>query len=253
VNPDVRVDRIDSRLYLASRPLDDGLDVRAALLVGSKTAVVIDTLARPEDMAPFLALIDEFGLPCTVVDTHADWDHAWGNCAFPKSAIVGHTDCFKRLRSREARETLARKRRERPGFYSSVRLAPPTATFDTQMTIDAGGFDVELHHLPGHTSDSIVAYVPANGLLIAGDCVEDPFPLLESGPLDGWIAGLRSWAQRDVRTVVPAHGPISGPELLVANADYLASLRSGAPCPVAGPPFYQEAHRRNIEAAASMK
>jgi glyoxylase-like metal-dependent hydrolase (beta-lactamase superfamily II) len=252
VNPDVRVDRIESWLFLASRPLDDGLDVRATLLLGTKSAVVIDTLARPQDMAPFLELIERSGLPCSVVDTHADWDHAWGNCAFPKSAILGHTDCYTRLRSREARETLARKRRERPGFYDGVRLVAPSATFDTQMTIDAGGFEVELHHLPGHTSDSIVAYVPAHGLLVAGDCVEDPFPLLESGPLDEWIARLRSWAARDIKTVVPAHGPVSGPELLLANAEYLSSLRSEPSCPVASPSFYVEAHRRNVETAASM-
>lgn len=253
MNSEVRIDRIEDWLVLASRPLDDGLDVRATLLLGTKTAVVIDTLARPEDMVPFLELIHARGLSCTVVDTHADWDHAWGNCAFPKASIVGHTDCYARLNSSEARDTLARKRRERPGFYDGVRLVAPAATFDAQMSIDAGGFDVELHHLPGHTSDSIVAYVPAHGLLVAGDCVEDPFPLLESGPLDGWIAGLRSWAKRDVRTVVPAHGPISGPELLVANAEYLASLRSAPSCPLADPPFYVEAHRRNVEAAASMK
>jgi len=252
VTRDVKIEQIEPWLYLATRPLDEALDVRAALLLGTRTAVVIDTLARPEDMAPFIDVIDRSGLPCTVVDTHADWDHAWGNCAFPRSAIVGHIDCYRRLRGSESRESLAGKRREKPGFYDGVRLVAPTATFETQMTIDAGGFEVELHHLPGHTSDSIVAYVPRHGLLVAGDCVEDPFPLLESGPLNGWIEGLRAWAGRDVRRVVPAHGDVCGPEVLRANADYLASLRSAPPCPVSGPSFYVDAHRRNVTAAASM-
>jgi hypothetical protein len=92
--------------------------------------------------------------------------------------------------------------------------------------------------------------VPQRGLLVAGDCAEDPFPLLESGPLDEWAAGLRSWASRGVRTVVPAHGAIGGPELLRANAGYLESLRSAPPVPD-GPlhSFYADAHRRNVQAA----
>jgi len=252
VSQDVKILQIEPWLYVASRPLDDGLDVRATLLVGARTAVVIDTLARPEDMEPFLEVIERSGLPCTVVDTHADWDHAWGNCAFARSAIVGHIDCYRRLRDREARETLARKRLERPEFYDRVRIVAPTATFETQMKIDAGGFEVELHHLPGHTSDSIVAFIPRHGLLVAGDCVEEPFPLLESGPLGGWIEGLRAWAGRGVRTVIPAHGDVCGPDILRANADSLASLNSAPPCPVAGPAFYVDAHRRNVAAAASM-
>lgn len=246
---DVAVERVTPELYLASRSLDDGVDVRAALLIGTTRAVVIDTLARPEDMAEFAVLVDRSGLPCVVIDTHADWDHAWGNGAFGKATIVGHTLCRTRLGGSTAREELSKKRRQRPGFYDTVSLTAPNATFETQMTIDAGSFDVVLHHMPGHTGDSIVAFVPQRKLLFAGDCAEDPFPLLESGPLDGWIAALQSWSQREVDKVIPAHGRISGPELLSANAAYLGGLRAGPPSPVTEPAFYVDAHRRNVAAA----
>ena len=247
--PDVAIERIDDDLFLASRPLDEGIDVRAALLFGPTRAIVIDTLARPQDMTAFVEIVRQRGLPCTVIDTHADWDHAWGNCAFPKATIVGHTLTRARLVSAQARDELARKTRERPGFFDAVRLVPPTATFETVMTVDAGGIEVQLHHLPGHTSDSIVVYVPHRKMFFAGDCVEHPFPLLESGPIDGWIAHLRSWASKDVTTVIPAHGPISGPELLTENAAYLEALRAAPPSPVSEPAFYVDAHRRNVLAA----
>jgi len=249
--PDVAIERIDDGLFLASRPLDEGIDVRAALLIGATRAVVIDTLTRPADMIGFAEIIRERRLPCTVIDTHADWDHAWGNGAFPQATIVGHARCRMRLLSAAARDELRRKSRERPGFFDAVRLVPPTATFETEMTVDAGGLEVQLHHVPGHTADSIVVYVPKRQTLFVGDCAESPFPLLESGPLDEWIAHLRAWARADVTTVIPAHGPISGPELLDDNAAYLGALRSAPPSPVDAPEFYVEAHRRNVDAARS--
>ena len=250
---EVTVERFADGVFIASRPLDEGVDVRAALVLGAARAVVIDTLARPADMAPFVALIARSGLPCTVVDTHADWDHAWGNCAFPDAPIAGHVLCAARLRSQVARDELARKRGERPGFFDDVTLVPPSITFETQMTIDAGGVHVDLHHTPGHTSDSIVAYVRERRLLFAGDCVEDPLPLLESGPLDGWAAALRAWTLRDVAAVIPAHGAIAGSDLLASNAAYLESLldEHAAP-PRTDVQFYVAAHLRNVSAARSL-
>jgi glyoxylase-like metal-dependent hydrolase (beta-lactamase superfamily II) len=251
--PDVTIQALEDGVFLASRPLEEGIDVRAVLLIGATSACVIDTLARPEDMAPFIDIVDRSGLRCIVVDTHADWDHAWGNCAFANSSIIGHTLCEARLRSREARDELARKRNERSGFFDGVRLVPPTVTFESQMTIDLGTFEIRLHHLPGHTRDSIVAYVPQRGLLIAGDCVEEPFPLLESGPLDTWVAALRAWSLAGVRTVIPAHGSVGGPELLVANAAYLESLRGDPPPPADALAFYHDAHRRNVATARALE
>jgi glyoxylase-like metal-dependent hydrolase (beta-lactamase superfamily II) len=203
-------------------------------------------------MAPFVKLVKDAGLPVTVVDTHADWDHAWGNAAFPDAPIVAHSACHRRLRSREAREELARKRRELPGMFDGVRLVPPTATFDVRMTLDLGGLDVELRSLPGHTEDSIVAYVANRQLVFGGDCIEDPFPLLESGPLLAWAAELRGLAALGVRTVVPAHGAIGGPELLLGNAAYLESLPSRPALAAGLPSFYAGAHARNVVKALAL-
>ncbi|MDP9366106.1 MAG: MBL fold metallo-hydrolase [Chloroflexota bacterium] len=253
---DVTVSPLGEGIFLASRALAGGPEVRAALLLGTERAAVVDTLARPEDMAPFVELATRHGRPVTVVNTHADWDHAWGNAAFPKATIVGHRLCRERLLGEEERARLARERARDPAEYGSVALVPPDVTFEAAATLHLGGLTLELRHLPGHTADCLVVYVPERRLLLAGDCAEDPFPLLTSGPLGGWVRGLRAWADEAIEIVVPSHGRIGGPELLRRNADYLASLVDEPPLPPNAPAgvaaFYEEAHTANVAAVRRM-
>ena len=55
-----------------------------------------------------------------------------------------------------------------------------------------------------------------------------------------------------MRTVVPAHGPIGGVEILQRNIHYLRALLNGRPLPVTEPltDFYRETHRANVDGAA---
>ena len=114
---------------------------------------------------------------------------------------------------------------------------------------------LELHHLPGHTPDTIVGFVPEQGLLLMGDTAETPFPVVPAdSPLSVWIEGLERW-ERDprVRTVVPAHGPIGGVEILQRNIHYLRGLLDGRPPPVTEPltDFYRKTHEQNLRWTAS--
>src|SRR5690348_3825626 len=99
---DVTVTELQPGIYLASRPLGQTSVVRAALLLGARRAAVIDTLLCPEDMAPLQVHLAGHGRPVIVVNTHADWDHFWGNAAFPGAPIVGHRLCRERILSPEA-------------------------------------------------------------------------------------------------------------------------------------------------------
>lgn len=250
---DVTVEPLGEGLFLARRSLPEGPDVKAALLLGSERAAVVDTMSRPEDMAPFVELAAAHGKPVTVVNTHADWDHAWGNAAFPGARIVAHRLCRERMRGAEARERLAQEQERRPEEYANVTLVPPDSTFEAATTLPLGGMTLVLHHLPGHTADSLVGFVPERSLLLAADCAEDPFPLLGSGPLESWIRDLRAWDREDLKTVVPSHGAIGGPELLRRNAAYLEGLADDPPVPEGVSPFYAEAHAANVAAAKRLK
>jgi len=239
-------------IWLVERPLDVELTVRAAVILGEIVSAVIDTLIRPEDMTPVRELLERHGRPVFVVNTHADWDHSWGNAAFPDTPIIAHRLCRAAMLT-EGRRTLAEKQAEEPERYRTVTIVPPTVTFAEFMDIDLGGMTLSIHHLPGHTADESVVHLPEAGVLLAGDAAEWPIPTTEEGPLGPWAAALRGWAARgDVRTVVPSHGPISDAQLLLDNAAYLEALLIDPDMPWQPPadmPFYEEAHRKNAAVA----
>ena len=232
------------------------VDVRATVLLGERWTIVFDTLYSPRDMTAVLELAERRRRPVLVVNSHADEDHAWGNCAFPMAPVVGQRECRERFFDPADVEALLKHRlKENPAEFEQVVLRPPDITFERRMSIDAGGFTVDLWHLPGHKRDCIVAHVPEWSLFLGGDTIEDPFPLLNDGPRAKWASNLRAWASRDdVKTVVPSHGPVTDATLLVRNAEYLeglvgdrvASSKNGLP------QFYAEADERNRERARQL-
>ena len=221
-----------SGLWLTELALED-FAVRGALIIGEEVAVVWDTLSQPRDMQPLRAKLANRTL--RIVYSHADWDHVWGTAglAEPGAAIISHTACLDRF-SADVPDTLAEKQAAEPGVWDDVLLMSPTQTFERELTLDLGGITLELHHLPGHTEDCIVGFIPEWGILLAGDTVESPLPVVPiDSPLDSWIAELQRWAADPrVQTVIPAHGAIGGRELITRNIAYLDALRTGSPTDV---------------------
>ena len=258
MNHRVTLQPLSDRVVNAEHEVDGEVGVRCTVLLGDRYTIVFDTLYSQRDMREVGTLVEKRRRPVIVVNSHADDDHAWGNAAFPLAPIIGHRLCRERfVVGDELTSQLLRRRQENPEEFGDVELRPPDVTFDTALSLDAGGFAVELHHLPGHKRDCIVAHLPELGILLGGDTVETPIPLLVDGPLLAWADSLRAWASRDdVNTVVASHGPISDSGLLLRNADYLESLAAGrsdgwVPAP-GTPDFYEEAHRRNVARASEV-
>lgn len=266
----LRIEQYLPSVTLVTRPLPGSSDfpVTAAQVTGQRHRVVVDTLIRPADMAPFAGAT-------LVIYTHFDWDHCWGTAAFPGVPVIGHQLTRERLLAPEPGEFLQRMRAEKPAHFEGSQIIPPDVTFRDRLDIDVGGLTLELHHLPGHTADSVVVHVPELGLLLAGDAVETPLPTLsESGHIRAWAGALRKWSQAGLKHVVPGHGRPGGPELLAANAAYIegvleaaeAGLAKGqtpqeiaAERPLAAllpaglvdtlAPYYRQQHEANIAAA----
>jgi glyoxylase-like metal-dependent hydrolase (beta-lactamase superfamily II) len=254
----------------------EDFDVRSAVLVGSERAVVWDTLAHPSQMAPVAGLVGD--LPVTVVYSHADWDHAWGTGGLESAearesvppqptvgpqgrmrggrvqAVVAHQAAVVRFTTDVPSELDARRRAD-PNLWSAVELVPPTETFDEYHVLALGGVTLALHALPGHTPDCIVGVVPEWGVLLAGDSVETPLPVVnDGGAVQGWTEALERWRdEASVTRVIPSHGRLGGRELIAETLAYLATLLEGAPPdPGEVPSFYAETHRRNIRAVAEL-
>lgn len=236
-------------LWLTELQVDADFLVRGAVIIGRSGVVVWDTLTRPALMQPVLPLLPD--RPLTVVYSHADWDHIWGTAALPLAPIVAHRLCRERFAT-DVPITLREYQAARPGVYDEVVLLPPTEVFESSLTLDLGDISVELHHLPGHTPDCIVAFIPQWGILLAGDTVETPLPVVNAdSPLDIWIAGLERWAQDErVEQVILCHGALGDRSLIHNTIAYLGGLPSGS-CVVPGDldEFYRQTHADNLRHA----
>lgn len=230
--------------------LDLGIfEVRGSLVLGQERAVVWDSLSHPRDMTPYLPLVGDRDL--FVVYSHADWDHVWGTAGLtPQPAtIISHKYCAHRFKT-DVPDTLAQKQAAEPGQWDDVQLVPPNVLIDQTCTLDLGGLILELHHLPGHTDDCLIALLPEHGVALMGDTIETPFPVVPQGSnLSAWIEQLKRWEQVPVLAqVIPCHGPMGGRELISQTIDYLERLRSGNDfeLPAEMTPFYEQTHASNL-------
>jgi glyoxylase-like metal-dependent hydrolase (beta-lactamase superfamily II) len=223
--------------------------VRGGLMIGNERALVWDTLSHPRDMQPYLPLIQ--GKDLLIVYSHADWDHIWGTAGLANlcRVIIGHEICLKRFYE-DVTPTLKEKKAAEPKVWDEVKLIAPNLTFSTDLNIDLGEMMVTFHTLPGHTPDAIVAFLPEQGILLGGDTLETPFPVVnDDSPVEQWIENLSRWEKdKRVKTVIPAHGVIGGPEIIRNNIKYLKSLLDGtkAQIPYEVDSFYKETHQSNM-------
>jgi len=86
---------------------------------------------------------------------------------------------------------------------------PPTFLVDHDLSIDLGKRLVKVMHLGrGNTGGDIVAYLPQERLLVAGDLVVRPIPYTFDGYPSEWIRTLQQLSQLKPATIVPGHGEI---------------------------------------------
>lgn len=223
--------------------------VRSVLVKGDKYAVVWDTLTLPEEAAPLARVIGD--MPYYVVYSHGDWDHAWGTAGLGEGrlGVIGHAECLRRFGD-DAPRKLQRMQMEAPGNWESVRLVPPDMAFASRLSLDLGALTLQLHHVPGHTSDSIVGWIPEWGVLLGGDAIETPLPVVNNAQLlAGWLAALESWQMREnLERSIASHGSLDGRESLDQTVDYLRALSGDRKfkLPRKLDDFYRETHQKNL-------
>ena len=126
-----------------------------------------------------------------------------------------------------AAASLARFERAATEFRSIV-IEAPSGTFETGgLRIDLGGRIVELKHLGrGNTGGDVVAWLPAERILVAGDLVDHPVPYAFAGYPSEWIGTLDRLAALDPLLVLPGHGePLRGKAYIERVAALLRNLR----------------------------
>jgi glyoxylase-like metal-dependent hydrolase (beta-lactamase superfamily II) len=198
------------------------------VIVTQRFVVICDTFICPNDMATLLhAIQDDLpGRQLLVINSHADWDHAWGNCYFTgtqTAPIIAHEHTLARLQSPEAQQTL-RRFQQHNALFQSVTLMPPTLTFSSTLTIQGGDLTLQIFAAPGHSVDHCALWIPELHLLLAFDAIEEPMPALEGVQgVPAMLATLEHFQALHPHTVLCSHSAAS-PQTITEHLSYFHEI-----------------------------
>ena len=216
----------------------------AGLIGGDSASLLVDTLF---DLRLTQEMLDGMGgitgtRPIqTLVNTHANGDHCFGN-QLVEAEIVATEACFDEF-GMDSPEMLAQlttadlgdpvvNQREAFGAFdfSGIVATPPTRTFVDQLELAVGGRRIDLIEVgPAHTNGDLIAYVPDAKTVFSGDILFIyGTPIVWAGPIDNWIRACDRILALDVETIVPGHGPITDREGPKMVSDYLRFVQKEA-------------------------
>jgi len=216
----------------------------AGLVVGDGTSLLVDTLFDLRITHTMLELMKPVsdGAPIsTVVNTHANGDHHYGNQLVKGAEIISSSATAREMGDVPASMLLALN--QAPGEvgelfrhffgafdFSGIEPTPPTRTFDGRLELDVGGRLVELIEVgPAHTAGDTLVHVPDARTIYTGDILFiGGTPIVWAGPLSNWVAACDLMLGMDIDTVVPGHGPVTDKGGIAQVRDYLAYIDSEA-------------------------
>ncbi|HFC11905.1 MAG TPA: MBL fold metallo-hydrolase [Anaerolineae bacterium] len=212
-------------------------EANAGLIVGDGESLLVDTLwdvAYTRQMLDAMAQLTDAAPIRTVVNTHADGDHYFGNELLkvqtitslkaltemagvkPKSMILlgkmGKLHgFFGRFSQKQAKIGRYFQQMVAPYDFKAVTATLPTRTFEQALTLDVGGRVVHLIEVgPAHTQGDSMVYVPDAKILFSADILFiNSTPVMWAGPVTNWLAALERILKLDVETIIPGHGPIT--------------------------------------------
>ena len=219
-------------------------------MVDGESTLLIDTLfdlrlteqmlAAMRDAVPAAASID------TLVNTHANGDHCYGNQLLGGARIVASERTVAEMSelppaAMAALVEQAPQMGELGAFFMhcfgafdfrGIELLLPQETFSGELAMTVG--DRELHLIevgPAHTRGDTLVYAPGERILFSGDILfSGAHPIAWAGPVSNWIAACERILAMDAQVIVPGHGPVAGPEAvreLKAYFEYLYELAKG--------------------------
>jgi glyoxylase-like metal-dependent hydrolase (beta-lactamase superfamily II) len=210
----------------------------AGLVIGEGTSLLVDTLFDLHLTRRMLDRLTEHTQRApiaTVINTHANGDHCYGNALVQGAEIVSSTATAHEMPL--VPPSLLAGLNSAPGEvgalfrqffgefdFDGIELRVPDRTFDGALDLDVGGRPVQLREVgPAHTAGDTLVVVPDAGVVYTGDILFiGGTPVAWAGPIGNWIAACDLMLDMDVDVVVPGHGPVTDKSGVRAVRDYLA-------------------------------
>lgn len=203
--------------------------VTAGVVAGPQWAVVIDTLALPEETLGMREFIEhELGVQVRyVINTHYHADHTWGNCFFPGAMVISHIRC-RELLTEYGIPSLEESHKQNQSLRQ-VKIVLPHVTFESgEMSLRVGKKNLILFPTRGHSDDGISVLVEEDRVLFAGDAFM-PLPYIVDGDPDDMIASIKKIGRMGLENIIQGHGDIilrgEIDAAVKENLTYLANIK----------------------------
>lgn len=221
----------------------------AGLIVDGGATLLVDTLfdlKLTQDMlhimrkaVPATAHID------TVVNTHANGDHCYGNQLVAEARIIASKRTAEEISTGPTPQLMAMMQTQAAQMgpvgtffehafhafdFENITLTPPKETFDGEYTLQVGGKFVQLIEVgPAHTLGDTFVYLPEDKTIFTGDILFiGGHPIMWAGPTSNWIHACDRLLAMNVETIVPGHGPITDKRGVAALKEYFEYIYAEA-------------------------
>jgi glyoxylase-like metal-dependent hydrolase (beta-lactamase superfamily II) len=203
--------------------------VTAGAVIGPDWAVVIDTLAYPEETLEIRGFIEgELNKKVNyVINTHYHADHSWGSCFFPDALVIAHSKCRKLIEEKGFNSLEETKKQS--GTFKNTRLVLPHITFESgEFHLNIGKKTLSMFDLPGHSLDGIGVFIEEDRVLFSGD-IFMPIPYIVDGDYELMVASYKKVKEMSLENIVQGHGDVvlrGEIELAIDHhLKYLATIR----------------------------
>ncbi len=245
---DARLEDLGAGIYAWIQPDGSWGLANAGLVSDGDASLLVDTLYdlpltkrmldAMADATPAARRID------TLVNTHANGDHCFGNQLVGDARIITSTATAaewdevppammaQMVAASDQMGPIGDFVRKAFGAYRFEGLSPtpPTETFDGRLDLTVGDLAVELIEVgPAHTAGDVIIHVPSTRTIFTGDILFiEGTPIMWEGPVGNWIAACEKIAELDPEVIVPGHGPLTDTRGALAVRDYLVYVRDEA-------------------------
>jgi glyoxylase-like metal-dependent hydrolase (beta-lactamase superfamily II) len=222
---------------------NEGNTSNAGFVVTSGGVVVFDVLGTPSLGWALLQQIRKVTDKTIryVVLSHYHADHIYGLQAFrdhTDATIVAQERASEYRDNEETADEKAGLRLDQrraalsPWVDGNTRVVPPDITFNERMTISLGDRRLTLLYAgPAHSSSDIMMMVEPDGVLFAGDIVQNsriPFMNSDDVSTTQWLHALDEVAKLDPKFIIPGHGRTSteASQAIAFTRDYIQYVRA---------------------------